>query len=173
MDEVKPTLERVKKQVEEMASKIKAPEHLLPGFGTSKNEGSHIEVDNWTLNYVTHDRGKEISREFAVDTNDLLYRVFDHITFAMASKYAANSPTENVDHRRVLFAHQVELLTTLDPDWGRRKEKHHEYILKIAPYDDNVHLRLNYLRELEEQGMANAAAWEEAKKWYPLAAAPK
>jgi hypothetical protein len=99
--------------VNNLAEKINAPSLLLPTFGYT-NDGAqpHIEIDkNGQLYYVVVERGQELRRDYALDTNDLLYRIFADITFSMACDYELEHRISTEDCRRQIFAKQEELLT--------------------------------------------------------------
>jgi hypothetical protein len=105
---MKPTLEDIKNLVDILAEKINAPKYLLPTYGQSIDGAHpHIEIDkNGQLYYAIIERGEELKRDFAVDTDDLLYRVFADITFSMASDYEVKHRIETEDFRRQMFANK-------------------------------------------------------------------
>jgi hypothetical protein len=86
---MKPTLDNIKNLIDTFAEKINAPRYLLATYGYSLDGAHpHIEIDRCEqLYYVIVERGQELKRNFAVDTEDLLYRVFADVTFSMAVDY--------------------------------------------------------------------------------------
>lgn len=82
-------LDDIKILVDSLAEKIKAPENLLPTYGkTVDSAHPHIEIDsNGRLYYVVVERGEVIRRDSAIDTNDLLFRIFSGVTFSMACDF--------------------------------------------------------------------------------------
>jgi hypothetical protein len=139
---MKPTLEDIKVLVDKLAEIINAPGYLLPTYGYS-NDGAqpHIEVDkNGELYYVVVERGQELRRDFALDTNDLLYRIFADITFTMACEHELEHRRLTEDCRRRIFAKQEELLGVLEEEWRVRERKNHDQILKSYPFNDNVNI---------------------------------
>jgi hypothetical protein len=166
---MKPTLYDIKHLVDTLAEKINAPKHLLPTYGHSVDGAHpHIEVDkNGQLYYVIVERGEELKRDFAVDTDDLLYRVFADITFTMAGDYEVKHRIETEDFRRQMFAKQEELLSILNDKWKDREQKEHQWILRSYPFDDDVNIRADYSKQLTENGMPAMEAWTEACKKYP------
>jgi hypothetical protein len=119
LQDMKPTLEDIKELVEKLAEKINAPQHLLPTYGHSIDGAHpHIEIDkNEQLYYVVVERGQELKRDFAVDIDDLLYRIFADITFSMAVDYEVKHRIESEDFRKQMFAIQEELLGILNGKW--------------------------------------------------------
>ncbi len=133
-----PALARLKTLIDDLAGKINAPEQLLPTYGHSIDGAHpHIEADdNGLLYYVVMERGQELRRDIALDTDDLLYRVFEGVTFSMAVQYELQHRKENEDFRRQLFARQVELLGKLNDLWGACIAEKHRQILTQYPFND-------------------------------------
>jgi hypothetical protein len=130
-------LEEIKKLVEGYAIKINVPKNLLPTYGNWTECHPNVEVDkNGQLRYEFYERGEQIKNEFAWDEDDLCYRIFEDITFIMASDFELNHRARNQDSRRVLFKKQEELLGELKEAWKERKAKEHQDILNIAPFND-------------------------------------
>src|SRR5688500_15522086 len=126
---MKLSLDDIKNLVDTCAEKIDAPQHLLPTYGYSIDGAHpHIELDrNGQLYYVIVERGEELKRDFAVDTNDLLYRIFAGVTFEMATRFEVNHRIEGEDFRRQMFAKQEEFLGKLDNKWKERMQKEHSW----------------------------------------------
>ena len=166
---MKVTLEDIKALVDTLAEKIDAPKYLLPTYGYSKDGAQpHVEVDkNGQLYYVVVERGEELRRDFALDTDDLLYRIFADVTFSMAVDFEVKHRIEGEDFRRQMFAKQEELLELLNDNWKHREEKDHQWILKSHPFEDNASIRADYSKQLRDQGMSDMDAWTEACKRYP------
>jgi Immunity protein 63 len=167
---MKVTLADIKILIDNLARKINAPQNLLPAYGQSiDGVHPHIEVDkNGQLYYLIVERGEELKRDFAGDTNDLLYRVFSGVTFSMAVDFELNNRIDTEDCRRQMFSKQQELLATLDKDWGKRIEKEHQWVLRTHPFDDLASIRVNYSKQLTDTGTESWTAWNEACKKYPL-----
>jgi Immunity protein 63 len=52
--------------------------------------------------------------------DDVLFWAFETTTFLMACQWERQHRIADEDQRIGLFAHQEQLLTTLDPTWARR-----------------------------------------------------
>ncbi len=167
---MKPTLGDIKILIDQLAQKINAPQHLLPTYGYSIDGAHpHIEVGrNGELCYVIMERGEELKRDVADDTNDLLYRIFSDITFSMACNFELKHRIEAEDCRRQIFSKQEELLGLLSNEWKKREQKEHQKILKSHPFDDYASIRADYSKKLSDNGMPSGEAWAEACKKYPL-----
>ena len=135
---MKPGLDDIKTLVDSLAKKIKAPQNLLPTYGrTVDSAHPHIEIDsNGQLYYVIVERGEELRRDFAIDTNDLLFRIFEGVTFSMACDFELKHRKKNQDFRRQLFSKQEELLGILDKKWEIRQQVDHQQTLATYPFDD-------------------------------------
>jgi len=170
------SLAEIKERVTELAAKIGAKEQSLPTYGHSRDFGStHIEVDHRGYHFVVVERGKELKRLTTTGLDDLLFFVFETVAAEMASsyqlpnKYRRQSRTnEPQDHRRLLFAKQLELLAVLSTDWATRKSKTFEEILRKAPFDDNAGPRTKLCKELRNAGHSGEEAWARACEKYPL-----
>jgi hypothetical protein len=167
---MKLTLDDIKALVDTLSKKINAPLNLLPTYGHSIDGAHpHIEVDrNGQFYYVIVERGQELKRDPAVDTNDLLYRIFADVTFSMACDYEVKYRIESEDFRRQMFSKQEELLGILNEDWKIREQKEHQFILRSYPFDDNANIRASYCKQLRHNGISDPDAWTEACKKYPL-----
>lgn len=148
------SLADIKEKVDELASKIDAPEDLLPTYGFSRDSACpHIEVGNsGSLHYVVVERGEILERRTTKILDDLLYWIFAMVTFEMASKYELENRIEDKDCRRIMFDKQEELLGILNEQWQKREHEEHKRILEKYPFDDLAGLRATYSGELREKG---------------------
>ncbi len=163
------TLEDIKKLVGGLAEKIGAPHQLLPTYGYSIDGAHpHIEVDRYGLYYVVVERGRELKRDFAADTDDLLYRIFAGVTFSMAVDFEVKHRIETEDFRRQMFQKQEDLLGILNEKWRDRQNKEHQRILRSHPFDDQSNVRVEFAVSLRSEGVSPEEAWAEACKKYPL-----
>lgn len=96
--------------------------------------GGTIYISNNEYHYVIMERGKENKHYRSLDINDILYPLFEGITFSLASKYELKNRNEKEDPRKLLWGKQLELLGKIDPLFKERCQKEIDSILKIAPY---------------------------------------
>jgi len=130
-------LSQTKDRVDELAKIIAAPKETLPTFGRSEQSGQpHVEVDSNGYHYVVAERGHENSRHTTLDIDELMYAVFQDVTFVLACKYELNHRMDGQDCRRIMFEHQVELLSKLNQTWGERGRLEHAQILEQYPFHD-------------------------------------
>jgi hypothetical protein len=117
-----PTLDDIKKKVDEYALKINAPSNFLPFYGSTMNDGVHyIEVDNLFMYYKFSERGYEFENKFTDNLDELLYWIFESVTRVMASVFTSENNVLDLDSRRILFAKQEELLGVLNKSWQLKK----------------------------------------------------
>lgn len=129
----------IKKTVEELASKINAPGNLLPDYGRTRDGAyPHIEADAaGFLHFVVIERGEELERKTTKDLNELLYWIFDSITFSMSVDFELKHRMRRKDSRRIMFARQEELLGILDNSWQQKQQEAHEKIIRKNPFTDH------------------------------------
>lgn len=113
------TLDAIRQRVEELAEKVEAPPDSLPTFGRSEDARPHVEVErDGRMAWVVDERGAEIERRATLDRDELLYWIFESVTWLMAYQEAHGVPGD--DFRRILFTRQLELLGRLKTEWRDR-----------------------------------------------------
>lgn len=165
----KRSLEDIKKNADQLATKIHANEILLPTYGHSLDEAHpHVEVDDKGLmHYVMVERGQERSRETTDELDTLLYWIFKDVTFSMACSYELKNRIEDKDCRRIMFEKQEELLGILNDVWKQKRKEEHRSILEQHPFDDLAGLRASYFRHLRQQGYDENEITKLAYEKYP------
>lgn len=132
------TLAEIEAEVNYLASRIGAAGTVLPTYGRTEDFARpHIEVDTRGYHFVVVERGEELRRDTTRDLSELLYFVFETITFSLACKHELHHRVSGQDVRRLLFAKQVELLSSLSPEWAERESREHEQILLKHPFRDD------------------------------------
>lgn len=163
------TLLELESEVDRLAVKIGASGYILPTFGHSEDGARpHIEVDSSGYHYVVVERGQELTHLTTNDLDELLFKIFEGVTFSLACEYELTRRIESQDCRRILFQQQVDLLSKLFPHWGERESHRHEEILQQHPFDDNVNFRADLTKDYRDQGHAPEVAWDMACERYPL-----
>jgi hypothetical protein len=134
------TLSAVKELVDTFGGLIHAPQHLYPTYGRSADGAlPHIELDDsGTFHFVVVERGRELERQTTTELDDLLFWIFDTITFSMACTFELANRNHSQDFRRVLFSKQEELLGRINMNWQKRKQTDHSLILARHPFTDGV-----------------------------------
>ncbi len=134
------TLSAIKEQVDQLGARINAPQQLLPTYGRSADGARpHIELDDsGKFHFVVVERGQELERKTTAILDDLLYWIFDSITFSMACTFELANRNRAQDFRRILFTRQEELLGHMNQDWQERKRADHNLILARHPFIDGA-----------------------------------
>jgi hypothetical protein len=131
------TLGEIKSEIDRRAALIGASGYVLPTYGRSEDFARpHIEVDNRGYHYVVVERGSELQRVTSPDLEEILYHVFQAVTFSLACAYEAKRRISGQDARRQLFERQVELLGKLSPEWAASRSEEHRQILQAHPFLD-------------------------------------
>lgn len=168
------TLTEIKVEVDSRAAKIGASgSDSLPTYGYSKDFAyPHIEVDSKGYHYVVVERGEERSRFTTCELDELLYKIFEHVTSNLSSKYEVAHRVTGPDFRRMMFQHQVELLSQLSEKWTKQRAAELEEILTKHPFDDNSDMRGNLCKKFRAEGHSPETAWQMACTRYPLPIVP-
>jgi len=128
-------LQTIERKVDSIAIKLAAPAAELPTYGYPAGcARPFIEVDDHGYHYVVQERGEEYERMTTSDIDILLYRIFNTITFTLASDYELTHRIESQDNRRIIFKKWAELMGSISPDWKRLCEEEINSILSEHPY---------------------------------------
>ena len=135
------TLEEIKNYIFELGRKIGLDDDskLYPMFSRTSNvfnDGASIYVKNSKYYYIIMERGQLNKCFESEDLEEVLYPLFESITFSLASDYELNHRIENEDSRRLLWKKQLELLKKINRNFFVKCQIEIEKILKIAPFND-------------------------------------
>jgi hypothetical protein len=162
------SLNDIKEKVNELALKINVPINLLPSYGQQIWESHpYVKTDIFgCMSYIVSECGqKQIKKTYEI--NELLYWIFDDVTFSMARNYELKNRIEDKDSRRMIFEKQENLLRQLDESWGEIKKNSHQQILKFYPFDDLAGLRATFCGKLRKQGYSEVEIKKMANEKYP------
>jgi hypothetical protein len=141
------TLREIEADVLRAAARVGAAGQTLPTYGSSDDGARpHIELADGLYHYVVVERGVERERRSSERYEDLLYWIFADVTFGMAFSYELANRIEDQDCRRIAFPRQIELMSQLNQEFGRRLEVDIADILRRAPYDDEPIKAVNRMR---------------------------
>jgi hypothetical protein len=134
---MEPGLLEVKSIIEGLAEKIGASPNMLPTYGYSEETARpEIQLDSRGYHFVVSERGHETERHITFDLDEILYEVFDGVTFALACTYELNHRVEGQDFRRILFTYQEDLMAQLSPAWAERNKLERDKVLEQYPFED-------------------------------------
>jgi len=130
-------LDDLTNQMIQLAGSIDAPTRLLPSIGEEKLD-SHPYVDyhNSDYHYIVRERGKEILHRQTASMDELLFWVFEAVTFEMSVAYELSHREPHRDPRRLIFQHQLHLLAKLNATWESRQEREVEDLLRHHPFTE-------------------------------------
>jgi hypothetical protein len=118
------SLDEVRALVEQLSAQIGATADLGPTYGASDHNGRpHIEVDPRHYHFVVCERGEEYERGTTASLDEVLFWIFETITFQMACRFEGTHRKPGQDPRRIMFANQLGLLATLDETWAKRESQ--------------------------------------------------
>ncbi|OSZ71952.1 hypothetical protein CAP39_00755 [Sphingomonas sp. IBVSS1] len=104
---------------------------------TPQGDGSpYVEVAN-AYYFVVEERGLELERRRAADLDELLYWILEGLTSSLAWDYEMRHRREGEDVRRQGFAKQIEFISILSPEWGKRLRAEQAEILARYPFSDD------------------------------------
>ena len=163
-------LDSLRRLVEELGRRISVLEDDLPTYIKSRDGAHpHIEHDSRGFHYVIVERGKELRRVTTQDVDELLYLIFQDITFGMACSYEVKHRIVGEDCRRQLFSYQLGLLEQLDFSWRRKREEQITKTLKDHPFDDLSMVRVDYcVHQRNTTKLTEEEIWERACEKFPL-----
>lgn len=113
----------LKHLVETIAKKIEAPDYCLPTFDNVRGDATpNVEITKDGYYYVISERGNEYERKYTAFLDELLFWIFDSVTFHMACQYEVKNRLEGQDFRILIYKHQVELLNIINPEYSAEIE---------------------------------------------------
>ena len=161
-------VDELHQEINNLARLINAPRQYMPSLNYPIGDATpFIEIASDCYCYIISERGKEYERRSTKDIHELLYWIFEDITWIMSIEYEVKNRIENKDGRRMSFSKQEELLGVLNPEWTNRCARKHHEILNEHPFDDLGGMRAKYCAELRKSGMKEADIWEKALDKYP------
>lgn len=134
-------LENFKSKVYKIGNKVglNRQSNLYPLIVKNKpafSEGTTVILDDEGFHYVIKERGRLLKQIDCDNTDDILYLIFNHITFELAVDYEVEHRKENEDFRRQLFKKQIALMNKVNRNFSKRRKKEIDAILEKAPYKD-------------------------------------
>lgn len=107
-----------------MGALISAPRDLVSFYaGLERGRIDEIRVvESNESGYEVYyeERGDERLEEKCKTSDDLMFFIFEKVTFKMASSHEAKHRIEGVDFRIQLFSHQLSLMKRINESWYNR-----------------------------------------------------
>ena len=129
-------LETLRTEVRRLARTIGLQDKAVEAY--PRGDGTPFVAIDDAYHFIIAERGVEHERRTTASVDELLYWIFDAITFTAANDYELAHRRPGEDFRRQMFAKQEELLASLSESWGRRKADAHRLILRDHPFADGA-----------------------------------
>lgn len=97
----------------------------------------HYERKGKGWDAVVTERGRELERLHLPSDEEALYHLARDTTFAMACAHEVAHRASGQDFRRILFAHQLDLMARVSPEWRDRLAREITATLAEHPYRDD------------------------------------
>ena len=124
-------------RMKKLASQINTPLELLPAIGVENHSGKpYIRIFFPAYYLIAFDNGINVYKKRFFNIDDLLYEVFEQVTFDMALQYELKNRILGQDFRRLAFEYQLELMRQLSSQWYNNLSMKIEAILEKYPYND-------------------------------------
>lgn len=130
------------------------PNHKDINFFISFKETNYdcmpfVSVDASGYHLKCYERGRLIQDYVTLDLNELLYNIFQEVTFSEACNYELKNRIRYQDNRRLMFSKQLELLKYVDSDFADRQKLEIDKILLSNPFDDSHHSLFDLIDDFE------------------------
>lgn len=100
------------------------------------NGSPHVEFIDSEYYYLVTERGLDLERKSTPDIKEILYWMLYDLTFWKGVSFEFKNRVEGPDCRRVIFAHQLELMKRADQPMAERLEKSIAKTLAANPFID-------------------------------------
>ena len=126
-------MDNLKSQMYRLATKIYAPESLLPLTGEYARAGGkigdnfrtdsheYLDIDDSGYHLVCISRSIEIKRITSRDINEIMYYVSDYVTNCMSANSIMHLNLKNPEYLETFYKKQLSLLRQLNHSWSKRK----------------------------------------------------
>lgn len=114
------TTEQLHQRIREIARDFGIEERRLRMIGDPENGAPYAYVDHQGLQLGYFERGDMFDNGTTRDLDEMLYWIFDHVTYDMANEAARLSETHDDQIGPRLIERQGELLAKLNPEWHAR-----------------------------------------------------
>ena len=136
------TILQLQEKVYKMGEKIDVNKdsELYPYFCQESdidNRGISVYINDEGYNYLSMERGHINEHIVSKNIDDIVYVIFDSITFTFAKEYELKNRKMDEDFRRQLFRKQLELMRCISTKYAEILESEHNHYLEISPFRDS------------------------------------
>lgn len=109
-------------------------------FQTERSDdGSpHVEFHDGEYHYIVTERGLDLESRSTPDVREIVYWMLKDTTFWMGVAYEFKNRVGSQDCRRMIFAHQLDLMKRADEQFAERLKLQIAEILERNPYNDQA-----------------------------------
>ena len=130
-------LDELAKEYDRLCQRVKPSEFPYTFLTERQDVGSpHVELTDGEYHYIVTERGLDLERKSTADIKEILYWMLYDLTFWMGVRFEFKNRIEGPDCRRVIFAHQLELMKRADAAMAERLEQHIAKTLAANPFND-------------------------------------
>lgn len=132
--------EVVKKDLERINVDISKEKTII----FSETLGNHAPGDYYFANEEGYhavsvgDRGQIEAETFYPNLEDVLFAIYDMITFRISVEYAKTNKKPGEDWRKCVFSKQLDLLRNIDEKYYTKGKNEINEILRKNPYNDSI-----------------------------------
>ncbi|WP_133273784.1 Imm63 family immunity protein [Hymenobacter radiodurans] len=117
--------------VSALGNLIDAPASSLPTFGRNEDFARpEIQVHNDGYHFIVVERGQELERRIFGQLEELLFHVFQKVTFEMACNHEVKNRIADQDSRILIFTKQLQLLKQIDKGFAEKQRVKCEFYLR-------------------------------------------
>lgn len=119
-----PAKERLRSAYRGIVERLSVHPSAYPLQFERHDDGSrHFEKDGEGWKVVTTERGSEFDHASLPSDEEALFLQTSDLTFSMACDYELAHRIESDDCRRMIAAHQIELMGKISSDWENRTKR--------------------------------------------------
>lgn len=131
------SLDELAREYDRLCQRVKPCEHPFTFLTERHDDGSpHVEFADGEYHYIVTERGLDLERKSTADIREILYWMLYDLTFWMGVSFEFKRRVEGPDCRRVIFAHQLELMKRADQTMAEKLEQHIAKTLTANPFID-------------------------------------
>lgn len=131
-------LYQLAREYDRLCQRVEPSEHAYTFLTERHDDGSpHVEFSNGEYHYIVTERGIDLDRKSTADIGEILYWMLYDLTFWMGVSFEFKNRVEGPDCRRVIFAHQLDLMKRADSKMAERLERHFAKTLAAHPFNDH------------------------------------
>jgi hypothetical protein len=132
-------LQKLRAEYNRLSQRIKPLDGVYSFQTERSDDGSpHVEFCDGQYHYIVTERGIDLESRSTPDVREIVYWMLYDVTFWMGVEFEFKNRIETQDCRRMIFAHQLELMTKADAEFAKKLEAHIAETLSKHPYNDQA-----------------------------------